>query len=83
MYTFCIQVRRDRWLNPDKFEWDENKRKQVVEEHGIDMVYAAQIFDGDVLTRLDDRRDYGEVRLISLGIVDDECLSSCIQSEEA
>ena len=37
------------------------------------MLYAALIFEGKVLTRLDDRRDYGEERLISLGVVDDEC----------
>jgi uncharacterized DUF497 family protein len=55
------------------FEWDENKRQQVIKERGVDMVYAALIFEGEVLTRVDDREDYGEVRLISLGVVDDDC----------
>lgn len=54
-------------------EWDERKRQQVIRQRGIDMVYAALIFEGDVLTRRDDREDYGEDRLISLGLVDDEC----------
>ncbi|MDW6024382.1 BrnT family toxin [Mesorhizobium sp. BAC0120] len=53
-------------------EWDENKRRQVIKERGVDVVYAALIFEGEVLTRVDDREDYGEVRLISLGMVDDE-----------
>jgi uncharacterized protein len=55
------------------FEWDERKRLQVLKERGVDIVYAALIFEGDVLTRIDDRRDYGETRFISLGMVDDEC----------
>jgi uncharacterized DUF497 family protein len=37
------------------------------------MLYAALIFENEVLTRIDDREDYGEVRLISLGVVDGEC----------
>ena len=56
-----------------EFEWDEEKRKRVLREHGVDLLYAALIFEGDVLTRIDDRTDYGEVRLISLGMVEDEC----------
>jgi len=56
-----------------EFEWDENKRRDVIRKRGVDMLYAALIFEGDVLTRLDDRVDYGEERLISLGTVEDEC----------
>lgn len=37
------------------------------------MVYAALIFEGYVLTRKDDRADYGEERWISLGMVENEC----------
>jgi uncharacterized DUF497 family protein len=55
------------------FEWDENKRRQVIQERGVDLLYAALIFENDVLTRVDDRADYGEVRLISLGMVENEC----------
>jgi uncharacterized DUF497 family protein len=47
------------------FEWDERKRAQIIRERGVDMVYAAQIFEGDALTRMDDRADYGEIRLIT------------------
>jgi uncharacterized protein len=56
-----------------QFEWDENKRQKVIEEHGVDFLYAALIFDGPVLTSIDNRRDYGEVRELSIGLVDDEC----------
>ena len=55
------------------FEWDENKRQHVFATRGVDLLYAALIFDGVVLTKRDDRRDYGEIRYISLGMVDDEC----------
>lgn len=41
-----------------EFEWDEAKRKTVIDEHGVDLLYASQIF---------------EVRLISLGLVGEEC----------
>jgi uncharacterized protein len=56
-----------------EFEWHEQKRRAVIQEHGVDMLYAALIFEQPVLTRVDDRKDYGEVRLISLGMVADEC----------
>ena len=55
-----------------EFEWDEEKRQQTLKERGIDILYAALIFEGKTLTRIDDRRDYGEERLISLGVVDGE-----------
>jgi len=56
-----------------EFDYDERKRSQVIRERGVDILYAALIFEGDVLSRTDDRRDYGEVRRISLGMVGDEC----------
>ena len=55
-----------------EFEWDETKRQQVLRERGVGVLYAALIFEGPVLTRVDDRADYGETRQISLGIVDDQ-----------
>lgn len=56
-----------------EFELDEKKRQEVILRRGVDILYAALIFEGDVLTRIDDREDYGEERLISLGLVDGEC----------
>jgi uncharacterized protein len=56
-----------------EFEWDEAKRQRTIEERGVDVVYAALIFEGQVLTRMDDRKNYGEKRMISLGLVEDEC----------
>lgn len=54
-----------------EFEWNEEKRAQNYEKHGVDLLEAAFIFEGSTLTREDNRRDYGETRMISLGLVDD------------
>lgn len=56
-----------------QFEWDEAKRQQILTERGIDLLDAALIFENQVITRIDNRRDYGEVRYISLGMVDGHC----------
>ena len=53
------------------FEWDEKKRQENIESRGVDLLFAALIFEGRVLTKEDTREDYGETRLISLGLIDD------------
>ena len=55
------------------FEWDEEKRKKIMSERGIDILDAALIFEKEVLTKEDRRDDYGERRFISMGMVDGEC----------
>lgn len=55
-----------------RFEYDETKRQQNLDKHGVDLLYAALIFEGAILTKSDVRQDYGEERFISLGIVEDE-----------
>ena len=52
-----------------QFEWDEDKRAQNIEKHGVDLLFAALIFDGPVLKKIDSRQDYGELRYISVGLV--------------
>lgn len=52
------------------FEWDEAKRLQVLRERSIDFIDAALIFEGFVITRRDDRHDYGEERYVSIGVAD-------------
>ena len=53
-----------------EFEWDENKNQKNIEKHGISFERAKSIFDYRVLTRIDDRYDYGETRDISLGLLE-------------
>ena len=54
-------------------EWDEHKRLSVLDSRKVDILYAALIFDNPTLTRIDDRKDYGEIREVSIGMVDGEC----------
>jgi uncharacterized protein len=56
-----------------EFDWDERKRQQILVERRGDLLEAARNFNGEVFTVVDDRENYGEVRLISLGMVEDEC----------
>ncbi|MFG1351822.1 BrnT family toxin [Xanthobacter autotrophicus] len=55
------------------FEWDENKRQTNIANRGVDLLDAALIFEGPILTRIDDRKDYGEARKIAIGMVDEDC----------
>ena len=48
------------------FEWDSNKEEENICKHGVNFTAASQIWDGWVFERVDDRRDYGEVRFFSL-----------------
>ena len=39
-------------------------------ERGFDFAFAAAVFAGPTLERIDTRQDYGEIRRIALGIAD-------------
>lgn len=54
-----------------EFEWDEDKRQQGIAKHQVDLVYAAAIFAGVTVTATDGRTEYGEVRQVAIGKVDD------------
>ena len=46
---------------------DPAKRRKNLRKHGVDLPGCMEAFDGPMLTREDDREDYGEQRLVSLG----------------
>lgn len=52
------------------FDWDEDKRKSNLRDHGIDFVGIEQLFDGETVTILDDRFDYGEERFVTFGLLE-------------
>ncbi len=52
-----------------QFEWDENKRYSNIRKHGIDFIDAYKIFDYDTVIIEDDRFNYGEQRLIAIGLL--------------
>lgn len=53
-----------------EFEWDENKRLSNLRKHGIDFIDATVVFEGETVTVEDDRFNYGEVRFITLGLLE-------------
>jgi uncharacterized DUF497 family protein len=59
---------------PQFFEWDEDKRQVNIEKHGIDFSDIQAVFTNPIVERVDDRRDYGETRIILLGIIDNRVL---------
>lgn len=53
------------------FEWDDAKNRSNVRKHGVSFETASRIFDGPVLTWLDQREEHGEDRFITIGAVAD------------
>src|SRR5207249_10117058 len=57
------------------FEWDEEKRRRNLDEHGVDFRDAALIFENAVVEAEDRRSGYGEIRVRALGHVDETITS--------
>lgn len=55
-----------------EFEWDESKAQTNLEKHRVSFLTAAAIFLNDRLERIDERKEYDELRWIALGSVDVE-----------
>ena len=53
-----------------EFDWDEAKREANLRNHGIDFVGIEEVFEGETVTILDDRFDYGEERFVTFGMLD-------------
>lgn len=51
-----------------RFEWDEKKRHANLSKHGIDFLEAVEMFQSPMLVVADNREDYGEDRLIGVGL---------------
>ncbi len=49
------------------FEWDQKKNWLNIVKHGISFEDAVHIFNSFHLTFIDSRKDYNEVRKISIG----------------
>ncbi len=50
------------------FEWDAAKNAANLAKHGISFYHAVRIFEGPVLEKIDNRRDYGEERIVAIGV---------------
>jgi uncharacterized DUF497 family protein len=49
------------------FEWDNHKNALNIERHGIDFIDVHLVFNRPMIRHLDNRKDYGEKRWVSLG----------------
>lgn len=52
-----------------KFSWHEPKRQATFNRRGLDFAQAEQVFMGPTFTFEDDRKDYGEQRWVTLGLL--------------
>ena len=51
------------------YEWDATKSRENLAKHGLSFHDAEAVFAGSCVTSEDTRRDYGEPRLITLGLL--------------
>ena len=65
-----------------EFGWHDAKSDRNLEDRGFGFDFAAQIFFGRVLTSIDDRADYGEVRVKAIGEVDGVVLAVIFTDRE-
>ena len=52
-----------------KYVWDRQKSRGNLARHGIAFEDAIRIFNGPTLEKVDDRFDYGEIRIYATRVV--------------
>lgn len=52
-----------------RFTWHELKRQATLQRRGLDFAEVEQVFAGPTFTFEDDRKDYGEQRWVTLGVL--------------
>ncbi len=52
-----------------RYEWDEGKNRKNFTKHGLNFEDAELVFSGPCVTFEDNRFDYGEARLVTLGLL--------------
>ena len=57
-----------------EIDCDPVKREATLRERKLDMLEVGPLFDGPTLTTEDDRFDYGETRLITIGFLNSRML---------
>jgi uncharacterized DUF497 family protein len=60
-----------------RFSWDPEKSEANLGDRGFDFAFATLIFDGPTLEREDTRRDYGERRILAIGLAQGLELTVC------
>jgi len=58
-----------------RFRWSKAKARENYRKHGISFEFAKAVFnDAFAIDLLDDRRDYGEERFVTVGMVEGRML---------
>lgn len=52
-----------------KYVWDEKKNRTNISKHDIDFNDVLEIFENPMLVCIDNRTDYGEERLLGIGLI--------------
>ncbi len=65
---------RDPRILAAEFEWDEAKSARNQRERGFNFEFATALFDNPVVESEDTRRDYGELRIKAIGMIENECV---------
>jgi uncharacterized DUF497 family protein len=60
-----------------ELEWDEEKRQKNLRKRGLDFADVIDFDPASVVTLVDARRDYGEIRYNSTGSLDGVLCSFC------
>jgi uncharacterized DUF497 family protein len=58
-----------------KISYDPGKRAITLAERGLDFDDAPKVFAGQGLTLIDDRWDYGEIRYLTYGLLNDRMVA--------
>ncbi len=53
-----------------RYTWDPAKNAANIRKHGVSFERAVRIFDGPIFEQIDDRYDYGEIRINAIGIIE-------------
>jgi len=53
-----------------ELSYDPEKRARILAERGLDFDDAVHVFGGPTIDLLDDRKDYGEVRWVTYGLLE-------------
>lgn len=59
-----------------KFTWHEPKRLSNIKKHGLDFTDAHRLFSSPMLVFEDTRENYGEQRMIGVGLLDSKIVLS-------
>ncbi len=66
------------------FEWDENKRIANLKKHGLDFKDVKSVFDDkNKIVFKDLRKNYGEIRFITVGMYNGKLLASVCHTDRS